>query len=94
MLKETIISNKAMCLLCGDVVESTGTHDFRSCSCGNLSVDGGHSYLRRCYAHGKESYRELSERIIEDDNGEMEQFLAECRKNRGKSRDKKLKDFL
>ena len=29
------------CRLCGEEVESKARHDFRSCSCGNLSVDGG-----------------------------------------------------
>jgi hypothetical protein len=29
------------CKLCGVIVESKARHDFRSCSCGNLSVDGG-----------------------------------------------------
>lgn len=29
------------CRVCDEIVESKGRHDFRSCSCGNLSVDGG-----------------------------------------------------
>ena len=41
--------NKAKCLKCGDVIESTYRHDFVTCSCGNLSVDGGHDYLKRCF---------------------------------------------
>ena len=39
--------NKAKCLKCGDVIESSHRHDFVTCSCGNLSVDGGHDYLKR-----------------------------------------------
>lgn len=42
-----IIKNQAMCKICGDIVESKTTHDFVTCSCGNLSVDGGHNYIRR-----------------------------------------------
>jgi hypothetical protein len=42
-----ILINRAQCLLCGDVIESHYTHDFTSCHCGNISVDGGHDYLRR-----------------------------------------------
>jgi hypothetical protein len=43
-----ITRNKAQCLLCGEIIESKFTHDYVTCSCGNLSVDGGRSYLRRC----------------------------------------------
>ena len=38
--------SKAECLLCEDVVESTFTHDFVTCKCGNMFLDGGNSYLR------------------------------------------------
>lgn len=43
----TIIRNSAKCLKCGDEIESTYTHDFVSCRCGEIFVDGGKSYLRR-----------------------------------------------
>jgi hypothetical protein len=43
-----IVRNSAKCLKCGDQVESRNRHDFRSCSCGSVSVDGGKEYLRRC----------------------------------------------
>lgn len=46
--REVITINKAKCLICDDMVESKHQHDFVTCSCGNLSVDGGHAYLRRC----------------------------------------------
>lgn len=39
--------NSAVCLKCGDEVESRHRHDFVTCSCGNISVDGGKDYLRR-----------------------------------------------
>lgn len=42
-----IISNKAKCLKCGDIIESTHRHDFVSCKCGAIYVDGGQDYLRR-----------------------------------------------
>jgi hypothetical protein len=44
-----IITNRAFCKLCRVEVESKSVHDFRSCKCGNLSVDGGREYLRRCF---------------------------------------------
>ena len=46
--RDVITINKAKCLICDDMIESTHRHDFVTCSCGNLSVDGGHDYLRRC----------------------------------------------
>jgi len=42
-----IISNKAKCLKCEDIIESKHRHDFVRCKCGAIFVDGGHSYLRR-----------------------------------------------
>ena len=51
--------NRARFLICGDIIESKFVHDFQSCSCGNLSVDGGHEYARRCYATDK--WKDLSE---------------------------------
>ena len=52
--------NKARCKLCGDIIESTHRHDFRSCSCGEIYVDGGRAYLRRL-ARNFDNLEELSE---------------------------------
>jgi hypothetical protein len=41
-----IIRNAAECLKCGDVIQSTYRHDYQECACGDIFVDGGHSYLR------------------------------------------------
>ena len=43
------LSNRAKCLLCGEIIESTYRHDFRWCSCRNLAVDGGLDYLKRSF---------------------------------------------
>lgn len=45
--KFIITVNKARCRKCGDVIESTHRHDFVSCKCGAIAVDGGRDYLRR-----------------------------------------------
>lgn len=42
-----ILKNKARCLVCEEVIESVSRHDFVSCKCGAISVDGGLDYLRR-----------------------------------------------
>lgn len=54
-----ILRNRAKCLLCGDVLESTDVHDLQICSCGALAVDGGLEYIRR--VGESENYEELSE---------------------------------
>ena len=38
--------SKARCKLCGDTVESKHRHDFVTCECGKMFLDGGDSYLR------------------------------------------------
>ena len=42
-----IVKNRARCINCGDIIESTSTHDIKSCSCGSVTVDGGKDYIRR-----------------------------------------------
>lgn len=59
-----ILINKIRCNKCGDEIESVSTHDFKSCKCGAVSVDGGHMYLRRC--GNQEDWTELSE--LENEN--------------------------
>lgn len=58
----TIISNKAKCNKCGEIVESKHRHDLVRCSCKNLAVDGGKDYLKRLYKeHGYEDLSEVTE---------------------------------
>lgn len=52
MEQQVILRNSAKCLSCGDEIESKHRHDFVTCSCGNLSVDGGLCYLKRCFGGG------------------------------------------
>lgn len=42
-----IIGNSARCLICGEHLESRERYDRRTCSRGNLTLDGGRDYLRR-----------------------------------------------
>lgn len=59
----SITKNSIRCKHCYDVIESKHTHDFRKCSCGKVSVDGGHAYLKRGFPSGDPEmhYEELSE---------------------------------
>lgn len=45
-MKEKTNRNIAMCLKCKDVIESKSRHDFVSCECGEIFVDGGKDYWR------------------------------------------------
>lgn len=59
-----ILANSAKCLKCDDDIYSGHTHDFVKCSCGNVFVDGGMSYIR----HGVEdklAYENTSIEITE-----------------------------
>jgi hypothetical protein len=54
--------NKAKCLCCGTVIESKTVHDFQTCECGALSVDGGREYLKRGWDSSKNGgWTDLSE---------------------------------
>ena len=55
-----IIQNAVSCLGCGDFIVSKHRHDFVTCSCGAISVDGGQAYLRRVGSMAPGSYIDLS----------------------------------
>jgi hypothetical protein len=63
--REVVVVNKAMCRNCGDVLESVHRHDFKTCGCGSISVDGGTSYLKRSFKNYGDVI-ELSETYEED----------------------------
>lgn len=65
-LKDKIIRNAVRCQKCGDILESKHTHDFVTCQCGNVSVDGGHSYLKRSFKEYG-AWDELSEVVSEEE---------------------------
>ena len=49
-IRRNILTNKrnrARCKKCGDIIESKHRHDFVTCTCGAISVDGGYDYIRR-----------------------------------------------
>jgi hypothetical protein len=54
-----LVTNQAKCLVCGDVIVSRHRHDFVTCSCGALSVDGGQDYARRLFKESTQ-WEELS----------------------------------
>ena len=67
-MRKRVIKNAIRCNHCGDVIESKYLHDFRTCKCGCVSVDGGHAYLRRSFTFSPLDYTELS--VIDENNKE------------------------
>lgn len=53
-----ILRNQAECLMCEEHILSIHKHDFKTCTCGRLYVDGGIDYLRR--GGDPKFYRETS----------------------------------
>ena len=70
------IKNIAKCLLCGDIIESKHRHDFVTCKCGNLSVDGGQDYWKRSFLHGTDSYKELG--LSKDQENKESDCCTDC----------------
>jgi hypothetical protein len=58
-----LTKNAARCLRCGGYIESKFTHDYVTCPCGAISVDGGLDYRHYSWPEGDpENYLEdLSE---------------------------------
>lgn len=61
---EKIISNKAQCLKCGDIIESKSRDELVFCSCGGVGIDGGREFLRRYLApkYDPNLFQDLSEK--------------------------------
>ena len=51
-MKHKLTKNQAQCNKCGDVIESKSVHDFVTCSCRSIAVDGGLDYSRRVFQPG------------------------------------------
>lgn len=46
-MENKIISNKAQCKKCKDIIESKDNNDLKRCTCGSIAVDGGLEYIKR-----------------------------------------------
>lgn len=58
--KQKMVRNAIQCLKCNDIIESKSVHDFKSCKCGQVFVDGGLDYQRIGF-HEKNDYINLCE---------------------------------
>lgn len=48
MMTEELLVNAARCFECGTYLESKHRHDFVTCECGKVSIDGGLDYVKVC----------------------------------------------
>lgn len=53
--------NKAKCRNCNTTIESRHRHDFVSCQCGSIFVDGGNDYWRA--GGSAENFERIFERL-------------------------------
>ena len=65
-----ILRNRARCEGCDTEIESKHRHDFATCRCGNIFVDGGLTYLRSG-AVDISKFTDLSETYELIPNGDM-----------------------
>lgn len=72
MRRYRIIRNSAKCRLCGDVLVSTKEHGYVTCSCGEISIDGGSRYLKRS-ARNPLNLIDMSELEYEDENEDSDE---------------------
>ena len=53
-VKEQTEVASIQCKNCKDIIYSRDHHDFRSCSCRDVSIDGGFNYVKICFKSGEE----------------------------------------
>lgn len=74
-----IIQNMAKCKKCGDEIFSKNKHDFVSCKCGSISVDGGMEYIRR--VGNPENIEDMSYSLKDEIVTEMKDAITWSRDN-------------
>ena len=95
-----IFINKIQCKHCGDIIESKTVHDFKTCECRKVFVDGGHEYLRRGFPTKYEDdiieLSEYEEELLDEEGYPTEESLEKIKKWEIKSDDdfEKLMDFI
>jgi hypothetical protein len=68
----SVIVTSLKCPKCGDVIYSRAHHDFHSCTCGAVSIDGGFDYTR--YMGLPEIFAQLKLEPLEVDSTKQELF--------------------
>lgn len=88
-----IIKNRIKCNHCGDIITSEYVHDFKTCTCGTVSVDGGRDYMKRSYKNSRADYEDLS--IYEEvDDEELKKLESLEIKINDEEQIKKLMEYI
>ena len=100
-MSRMIIQNEAKCVMCEEIVFSRHRHDYKTCSCGEVSVDGGMDYIRRGGSLFEERSLFMEEGVVERGTdaiinypgNELGKFLAVVRvlRDAGLLKEKKMK---
>lgn len=75
--------NRAKCKKCGDVLESFHRHDYVTCSCGQISIDGGQDCFRANafdwtnFLRLDDQDREIPVKVVDKENVEKEEMPQE-----------------
>jgi len=59
---------RVRCKLCGNIIQSFHRHDWKTCKCKSVFVDGGSDYLRVGWPDGKNK-EDCLEVLKEKENG-------------------------
>jgi hypothetical protein len=82
-MDNVIVSNTIKCTLCNDIIYSAHRHDFKSCKCGSVSVDGGVDYLRRVGDTWTELSITMNEKVVNDCIAQVHDATIDMKNSRG-----------
>ena len=82
-MNKIIVSNTIQCTTCNDIIYSAHRHDFKSCKCGAVSVDGGTDYLRRVGDTWIDLSITMDEKVVNDCIAEVHDSIIEGKNARG-----------
>ena len=100
-MDKVIIQNEVKCVMCEEILFSRHRHDYKTCSCGEVSVDGGMAYIRRRGSLFEERSLFMEKEVVElgkdailnYQGNELGKFLAVVRvlRDAGLLKEKKMK---
>lgn len=70
--RRKVLRNRAKCKKCQSIIESFHRHDYITCKCGEISVDGGNDY-HKCSARDWDNFLR-----IDDDGNEIVPRIVEA----------------
>lgn len=71
---QVLLLNQVKCNICNEIITSKHRHDYVSCNCGNLHIDGGIDYAKRSFITA--DYTDMSVFADEDDIAVIREYLT------------------